>query len=301
MYNPSWLFYFLWYYLWCRFAGKRIPLLAGFKLTHHCNLRCVHCPFWKNSQETMLTFEQVRDVMGKLRQSGVRILILEGGEPFLWRDGNYGLGEVVEEAKKLFYSVGVTTNGTFPLTINPHIIWVSIDGMKETNDSIRGKTFDVVMENIRHSRHPNILANITINKLNFREIPDLVRFLEGKVKGVTIQFHYPYNNEDYLCLSFPERRKVLEELITLKQQGFALSDSFECLRALRDNSWKCEDWMLANVEPDGRINFGCYVKNRGAINCSLCGFAAHTEISFAYQLMLNPILVGMKVFRYGCE
>jgi MoaA/NifB/PqqE/SkfB family radical SAM enzyme len=282
-------------------GGKRIPLLAGFKLTHLCNLHCIHCPFWENYDGTMLTFEQVKDVLRKLHRLGVRILILEGGEPFLWREGNCGLREVIEEAKKLFYSVGVTTNGTFPLTINPHTIWVSIDGMKETNDRIRGETFDIIMNNIQQSSHPNILANITINRLNFREIPDLIRFLNGKVKGITIQFHYPYEKNDSLYLSFAERRAVLDHLIELKKQGFPISDSFACLKALKENSWKCEDWMLANAEPDGKINLGCYVKNRGEINCSLCGFAAHTEISFAYHFMLNPILVGMRVFRYGCS
>lgn len=249
----------------------------------------------------MLTFEKVIDVMRKLYQRGVRILILEGGEPFLWRDGEYGLSDVVEEAKKLFYSVGVTTNGIFPLEINPHTIWVSIDGMRETNDRIRGKTFDVIMSNIQRSSHINIIANITINRMNYREIPELVTFISDKVKGITIQFHYPYEREDGLCLSFPERQEVLNQLIQLKKEGLPISDSFECLNALKDNRWKCEDWMLANVEPDGRINLGCYVKNRGEINCNLCGFAAHTEISFAFHLMLNPILVGRRIFRYGCQ
>jgi MoaA/NifB/PqqE/SkfB family radical SAM enzyme len=247
----------------------------------------------------MLTFDQVKDLMRKLHQLGVRILILEGGEPFLWRDGDYGLNEVVEAARKIFYSVGVTTNGTFPLTINPHTIWVSIDGMEETNDRIRGKTFATIVDNIEQSSHPNILANITINQLNFREIPDLVRFLNSKVKGITIQFHYPYEKDETLCLSFSQRREILDQLINLKEAGFSLSDSFECLKALKDNRWKCEDWMLANVEPDGRINLGCYAKSRGEINCSLCGFAAHTEISFAFNLVINPILVGSRVFRYG--
>ena len=301
LYNPGWIFYFLSYYARCRFGGKRIPLLAGFKLTHKCNLRCMHCPFWKNHDGTMLAFEQVKNTMERLHLLGVRILILEGGEPLLWRDGDFGLKEVIKEAKKLFYSVGVTTNGTLPLTINPHTIWVSIDGMKETNDRIRGETFDAVCNNIQQSSHPNILANITINRLNYQEIPDLTRFLNGKVKGITIQFNYPYEKDDDLCLMFHERREVLDQLIRLKAQGFPISDSFECLRALKENSWKCEDWMLANAEPDGKINLGCYVKNRGAINCNLCGFAAHAEISFGYQLMLNPILAGMRIFRYGCN
>ena len=44
---------------------------------------------------------------------GVRILIIEGGEPFLWRDGAYSLADVVDEAKKLFFSVGVAVQMVF--------------------------------------------------------------------------------------------------------------------------------------------------------------------------------------------
>jgi uncharacterized ferredoxin-like protein len=43
---------------------------------------------------------------------------------------------------------------------------------------------------------------------------------------------------------------------------------------------------------------GCYVKNRAEVDCSLCGFAAHAEISQAFQLKLAPLLAGIKIFKY---
>jgi len=57
--------------------------------------------------------------------------------------------------------------------------------------------------------------------------------------------------------------------------------------------------MLANAEPDGNINLGCYAKGRGDIQCKVCGFAAHTEISLAYAWHIESIFTGMKIFRYG--
>jgi MoaA/NifB/PqqE/SkfB family radical SAM enzyme len=155
------------------------------------------------------------------------------------------------------------------------------------------------MENIKHSRHPNIFANITINRINAAEIPDLVRFLKGRIKGITIQFHYPYEEDDTLTLSFEDRRDVLDKLISLKKKGYPIADSNRALEALKDNSWHCQDWMLANVEPDGTINLGCYVKGRGAVRCERCGFAAHTEISLAYGWHVPSIMAGRRIFRYG--
>jgi len=144
-----------------------------------------------------------------------------------------------------------------------------------------------------------MFANITINSINGAEIPDLVKFLKGKVKGITIQFHYPYEKEDSLTLAFDERRKVLNGLIGLKKKGYPIADSYRALDALKHNSWRCRDWMLANVEPDGTIHLGCYVKGRGDIQCRWCGFAAHTEISLAYGWHVPSIMAGRKIFRYG--
>ena len=252
--------YFLLYYLRTLF-GRRMPLLGGVKLTHRCNLRCCHCPFWRKEKGS-LSFAQLRSCLGTLYDWGVRLLIMEGGEPFLWREGEYDLHDAVREAKKRFFSVSVTTNGTFPLDIEADNVWVSIDGLEETHDRIRGPSFGRIMANIDASSHPSIYAHITINSLNWREIPELVRFLSGRVKGITVQF----------------------------------VDSYACLAALKDNRWRCRPWMIASVDPDGELLHGCYVKGRGQISCERCGFSAHTEMSLAYAGVLESILVGSKVF-----
>ena len=286
---------FLCHYL-LSMAGRKRPLLGGMKLTHDCNLACVHCPFWRR-QKASLTFAQAVSSLKTLHRWGVRIIILEGGEPFLWRDGERRLNDIVTEAKKLFFSVGITTNGTFPIETDADIVWVSIDGMKDTHDRIRGESFDRIMANIGASRHPRILANVTINSLNAAEVPRLVEFLAARVGGITIQFHYPYEHVDEeLFLPFDRRRELLDELIRLKKRGLPLADSYACLKVLKDNRWRCRPWMIASVDPDGKMTHGCYVKQRGEISCQRCGFAAHTEISLAYSGVLGPILVGSRIF-----
>ena len=124
--------YFLLYRLRAA-LGQKGPLLGGVKLTHDCNLSCLHCPF-RQRKGPSLSYLQALSSLRALHSLGVRILIFEGGEPFLWRDGGHDQGSVVEEAQKLFFSVGVTTNGTFPIEAKPDIVWVSIDGLPETHD-----------------------------------------------------------------------------------------------------------------------------------------------------------------------
>jgi hypothetical protein len=191
----------------------------------------------------------------------------------------------------------VTTNGTFPIEVESDVVWVSIDGLEETHDLIRGKSFASVIANIASSSHPRIYAHVTINTLNWEEIPELVAFLSHRVRGITVQFHYPYREvEEELFLPFDKRRQVLDTLIEMKRQGLPIVDSYACLRALKDNRWRCRPWMIASVDPTGEIVQGCYLKGRGEIACEKCGFSAHTEISLAYNGVIESILVGSRVF-----
>jgi MoaA/NifB/PqqE/SkfB family radical SAM enzyme len=276
--------------------GRRAPLMGGVKLTHRCNLACVHCPF-RVREAPSLSFAQAVAAMRTLHDWGVRILIFEGGEPLLWRDGAYSLDDVVAEAKKRFYSVAVTTNGTFPIETAADLVWVSIDGLRETHDRIRGKSYDRIVAHLDACTHPRVYAHVTVNTLNWQEVPALVRHLAPRVKGVTVQFHYPYDElASELFLPFETRRRVLDELIAMKRAGLPVANSYACLRALKDNRWTCRPWMIASVDPTGECTHGCYVKGRGDISCAQCGFSAHTELSLAYNGVIESILVGHRFF-----
>ena len=293
----SWYLYQFSYYIQNRFSSNKKPLLGGIKLTHNCNLKCKHCPFWKKERRN-IPFLTAKKSFMKLYKLGVRILIIEGGEPLLWKENAHDIHNIIDEANKLFYCTGITTNGTLPIDVNTKIVWVSIDGLKDTHDYIRGKSFDKIISNIKKSSHPNIYANITINSLNWKEVGELVKFLSEIVKGITIQFFYPYMDiEDELILTHRQRNTVLNNLIDLKKKGYPVSVSFACLSALKDNKWKCRPWMISSVDPDGTLTVGCYVKNRGEIACEKCGFAAHTEISLAFNCNIESIITGNKIFR----
>lgn len=298
----NWVWYFCKYYFLTRFKNLKIPILAGYKITYNCNIRCLHCPYWRKESKNP-NYEEVLAVLEKMHHMGARILIFEGGEPFLWKDHKEkkNINDIILYAKNLYFSVGVTTNGTIPLIDVPaDVIWVSFDGMRETYKKIRGDFFDKVVNTIKTSNHPNLNANITINKVNYIEIQEMIKFISQYVKGITIQFHYPYGIEedDELLLDMEKRREVLDKLISLKKDGYPLADSYKCLEDMKENTWLCHDWMLVNANPDGQISQGCYLKSRGNINCKLCGFAAHVEISKAFDLSISSINVGRKIFRY---
>ena len=272
------------------------PLLASFKLTYRCNLSCQQCPFYSIQAEE-LSYGEVVEIFDRLHERGNRLIVLEGGEPMLWKDGEYSIHDVVAEARKRFFSVGMTTNGTFTLDVSVDTLWVSLDGLEKTHNELRGASiFGKIMENISNSNHPRLFAHITINSINADEIPALIRFLQSKVKGMTVQFYYPYNQRDELFLDFDRREQLLVEIIKMKKAGYPVLNSYAALKALKRNTWRCDDRLIDNANPDGTITQGCYLKNRADIDCSKCGFSPHTEISFACQANPQSILAGQRIF-----
>jgi Fe-coproporphyrin III synthase len=277
-----------------------MPLLASFKLTYHCNIHCGCCPFHLKAEEenAHISWEQALSALSILKQQGARIVVFEGGEPFLWCDGGRDINDLVLHAKTLFTTVAVTTNGTLPLDVPSDILWVSLDGLPATQDRLRGGSFDIVWDNLKRASHPKLFIHFTMNRENWQELEGLLDMLREipAVRGVTVQLFYPYNQGEVpLALPPEERREALERAIRLKDK-YPILNSRRSLKELIENTWRCHDDILINVDPDGEITRGCYVKRRGRINCAACGFAPVAEASGALDLHIGSLIAGCRVF-----
>lgn len=191
------------------------PLIGSIILTDSCNLSCLHCDV-NNKAKIMYKYSSICRDMEKLFAIGVRILMLYGGEPFLWHDGDKNLRDLVIKAKEIgFFIVNIVTNGTYPLNVpEADTILVSLDGGKEKHDLIRGTCYDRIMQNIRNSSNPNICLYCALNKINKNEIRRIGRIAvqEQNVKAVSFNFHTPYPGTEYLSLTKSEKRKCCSEI-----------------------------------------------------------------------------------------
>jgi len=290
-----------WFFLQRKILDRKIPLLASFKVTYRCNLACRACPFHlrPNDHEAHMSWNTAIGALETLRRFGTRVVVFEGGEPLLWRDGSYRLHDLVLYARARFLRVAVTTNGTLPLDIPSHTLWISLDGMKETHDYLRNDSFDQIYFNIKKTRHPRVFIHTTLNRRNWQDFENLAKWVRENptLKGMTVQFFYPYHQgEEDLSLSPNERRAAIQKLLELKKSGLPILNSVGRLKAMVDNSWRCYDDMLINVDPDGTITRGCYVKSRGEINCDACGFTPVAEASGALDFSLGSLYAGWRLF-----
>ncbi len=275
--------------------GRTVPLIRGLVLTNRCNLRCRHCRV--DARGPMdLDFAEVVAAIDAFHREGGRCLYLEGGEPFLWHDGQRGLDDVVDYAHgRGFLTVVVYTNGTFPIRTSADTVFVSVDGLRDTHDGLRGKSFDRIMENIRESAHTSLFVNYTINNRNKDEIRQFCEHVHGieHLRGTFFYFHTPYYGYDELYVEPPEKRRILQQLMELRKHYRVLNSRAGLRSALR-NDWK-RPMRVCSVYEKGVV-FACCRFSQDPELCRNCGYLSYAEIDQTLKLKPSALLNAMKYF-----
>jgi MoaA/NifB/PqqE/SkfB family radical SAM enzyme len=275
--------------------GQTAPLIRGLVLTNRCNLRCRHCRLdERGSME--LSFAEVVAAIDAFHREGGRCLYLEGGEPFLWHDGPQGLDDVVGYAHgRGFLTVVVYTNGTLPIRTSADTVFVSVDGLRDTHDALRGKSFDRIMGNIRDSAHASLYVNYTINNRNKEEIRDFCEHVHDleHIRGTFFYFHTPYYGYDELHIELPEKRRILRQLLELRKDYRILNSRAGLLSALR-NDWK-RPMRVCSVYEKGTVFECCRFRGDPEL-CRNCGYLSYAEIDQTLKLRPSALLNAMKYF-----
>lgn len=155
------------------------PLSAHVKLTENCQARCISCDYWKSRWQDGIDTGHAIDLVNQISSAGIRTLRLTGGEPLLRKD----LFQVLKRANTSgFKHLIVQTNGLLLKKLHQEInaspitnISVSIDGLKATNDQIRGIRgyFDLALEGIKLLRNKQVAFSVTLNRLSAGELDEL--------------------------------------------------------------------------------------------------------------------------------
>jgi MoaA/NifB/PqqE/SkfB family radical SAM enzyme len=281
---------------------RKIPLLASLKVTYRCNLRCTGCPYHHRANDpgSHLSWPEAVKALDELKTLGCRFVIFEGGEPLLWRDGDHDFSELAGRARSMFRKTGVTTNGSLTLDVPTDLLWVSLDGSREQHNRRRDGSFDRALHNIRASGHGCIYIHYTVNRENIEDIPVLAETLAGQanIRGITFQFFYPYHQGELdMAMNREEREQAAHTILKLKRNGMLpVLNSSGTLKRMISNNWTCRPWVLANVDPDGSLWSGCYLRQRGEIRCGHCGFTPVAEASRALSLNPGALYAGWRIF-----
>ena len=142
------------------------------------------CPFWKRTSADS-SLDQEKTVLKHVYNSGACGVAFEGGEPLLRRD----LVDILAFSRSLPLHTSLITNGTLlEARINeiaPYIngvIYVSLDGLEKTHDTIRGVkgSFRKAVAGISAAEGKcPVTINTTMMAENVDEIESLVDVSEG--------------------------------------------------------------------------------------------------------------------------
>ncbi|MCF7913242.1 MAG: radical SAM protein [Candidatus Cloacimonetes bacterium] len=277
------------------FLHKTAPLICGLAVTNECNLHCRQCRIAARGAMN-LSFKEIKSAIDTFYREGGRTLYIQGGEPFIWKDGDHTLDDISDYAHKSgFFSSIIYTNGTFPLKSAADTIFVSLDGLQPTHDLLRGKSFERIVNNIRQSRHPSLFINFTINNHNKAEIEDFCEFIKGlpQIKGIFFYFHTPYYGIDELYIEQEERNEIIHKLLILKKKYKILNSSAGLKSAIR-NDWK-RPLDICQVYEEGKTYKCCRYPGNPEL-CRNCGYLSYAEIDQALKLKPTALINALKYF-----
>lgn len=294
-----------------RFLGRRAPLQTVLFITDKCNLRCKHCSVYGSAGNKQRSFDDIVADMKYSYELGSRFIDLEGGEPTLWKQPYttsdnttqyYTINDIIDTALKIgFFSVTVTTNAQQNFSwIRPQSIWVSMDGVGEYHDRVRGEgTFARLEENVRKSGFKHICVNMVVNALNYESLDAAMEYAKTNpsIEQISINFHTPYPGTEYLMLPLEKKAELIDKVLAYKKKGYPIMNSRSGLKLMKRNAL-------------GEIQLGkeCFVTNfiytdgsrslclgYGTEQCRVCGFCMAGEMASVWGFKLDTVLAGFKL------
>jgi MoaA/NifB/PqqE/SkfB family radical SAM enzyme len=243
-----------------------------------------------------LSFGEITGAIDAYYEKGGRCLYLQGGEPFLWRDEKRGIEDIVEYAHNSgFFTIVVYTNGTLPIKTSADTVFVSLDGLQETHDRLRGVSFARIIDNIRDSEHRSLFVNFTINNFNKNELEGFLSYIDGlkPIRGTFFYFHTPYYGHDELYVQPLERQLLLNDLLVYKRR-FRILNSRAGLLSARRNDWK-RPLKICSVFEKGNCYECCRYPDDPEL-CRNCGYLSYAEIDQTLKLRPSAIFNALKYF-----
>jgi radical SAM protein with 4Fe4S-binding SPASM domain len=152
-------------------------------MTDRCNLQCRHC-YLGEGQHRDLSFGAIQRIVDEFEEMRGLRLLLSGGEPLLhphfWKVNDLLRGY---EFRSVLLSNGNLITKAVAKKLRVHEVQISLDGMKEGHESIRGRgTFQKALQAIDQLQEAHIQVSVAtmIHKKNIEEFDSLASLVESR-------------------------------------------------------------------------------------------------------------------------
>ena len=268
-------------------------LFAVIDVNNICNLKCKHCYWWlsRDDEKKELTKEDWKKIIHHhLKKNHILQVSIVGGEPMLRPD----ILEVFNE--EIPGKFNIITNGTYKLIPYSGLIHyrISVDGMKETHDKIRGKTFEKIENTIRDYTKETgrkVWISMVINTLNYKEVVDVVEYWKDLAESINFEFHTPFADNDPLWIPYgKEKNEVLDKIISMKNKyhKYVLNEinQLELLRSPwggdKTGPTNCPTWAILALDHQAKKKTPCCLGSANKEDmkpmCENCGLSNYSSL-----------------------
>jgi radical SAM protein with 4Fe4S-binding SPASM domain len=177
------------------------------QITNKCNLRCKHC-YIGDADLSELSMNQVENILTEFEEmQGLRVLIT-GGEPLVhnkFREINEMLPDFF--LRKVLFTNGLLLNKNILGQLNVDEIQVSIDGLEDAHDSLRGRgAYKAALKAAKQAIDSGFEVSVAtmVHRKNLDDFDEMDRlFKRMGVKDWTVDIpcktgRLEYNNEFHL-------------------------------------------------------------------------------------------------------
>jgi MoaA/NifB/PqqE/SkfB family radical SAM enzyme len=248
------------------------PLAAHVKLTENCQAKCISCDYWKSRWDDGIDTSRAVDLVNQIADLGIGSLRFTGGEPLLRKD----FFQVLRQSKSSsFKRIILQTNGLLLKKLHKEInaspisnISVSIDGLKDSNDHIRGIRgyFDLAMDGIKLMKDKRISIAITLNRISATELGALADAARSVGAGIDLNILsrslYFLKDADIASM-WPEQKDVIEIAKFLRDKAKRPAYEVDYITRYYNNERVDEPacvlgYLQVFVLSNGDVLTGCY-------------------------------------------
>ncbi len=181
--------YLLYVGIYGRFSKR--PYHCQFQVTRRCNLRCGYCCVWRSEPGRELSLKEIELLARNLRLSGLKSVVITGGEPLLRED----IVEIIGTLKKEKLIVRLQTNGLLlDSELTERIFNEGLDDIYISLDTLMPERFKLLSGSDEEDIHRRLMENLkmvsdvarrygagrflltVLTPLNCDEVDSLVKF-----------------------------------------------------------------------------------------------------------------------------
>jgi len=241
-----------------------------FHITDNCNMSCTHCLFSSSPDANReMATERVLELTAQAEQLGCKMFAVTGGEPLVHK----GLPEILNRMLAIESShVAVLTNGlavkkffsAHSYDFNRLHLQISIDGIGDTHDKLRGKGMFAALEKSLgwlSARGIPFTLSMCVTKDNVSQIKEVVEFA-ARTGASNVHFMWYFVRGRGESQQFVKPEEIYPHLLEAWETGERTGVTIDNVEAVKSmifapcgtvHDGSTAGWESLAVGPDGNI------------------------------------------------